>query len=137
MSEKTRKFLIRFLVALAVGGALALLYLLAREFFTGVHEGKDRFRYLADAFTIPGVMLILSGLLVWCTRQGAFDGVSFSVGLFFRTIFQPGNLTKKSYPDYVAEKREKRKEKPGCAYLYLAGGVHLVVAIVFLLIFYL
>ena len=137
MSEKTKKFLIRFLVALTVGGALALLYLLAREFFAGVYEGKDRFRYLADAFTIPGVTLLLSGVLVWCTRQGAFDGVTFSVGLFFRTIFQPNTLTRQKYPDYVAEKREKRKEKPGYAYLYCAGGLYLVVAIVFLLLFYL
>ncbi|MGN1207770.1 MAG: DUF3899 domain-containing protein [Eubacteriales bacterium] len=137
MSERTKKFLIRFLVALAVGGVLALLYLLAREFFAGAYEGKDRFRYLADAFTIPGVTLLLSGVLVWCTRQGAFDGVTFSVGLFFRTIFQPNTLTRQKYPDYVAEKREKRKEKPGYAYLYCAGGLYLVVAIVFLLLFYL
>ena len=93
--------------------------------------------YLADAFTIPGVTLLLSGLLVWCTRKGAFDGVTFSVGLFFHTIFRPGTMTKQKYPDYVAEKQEKRKEKPGYTYLYAAGGIYLVVAIVFLLFYYL
>ena len=137
MSERTKRFLIRFIIALLVGAALALLFLLARKFFTGVYEGKDRIRYLADAFTIPGVTLLLSGLLVWCTRKGAFDGVTFSVGLFFHTIFRPGTMTKQKYPDYVAEKQEKRKEKPGYTYLYAAGGIYLVVAIVFLLFYYL
>lgn len=137
MSERTKRFLIRFIVALLVGAALALLFLLARKFFTGAYEGKDRIRYLADAFTIPGVTLLLSGLLVWCTRKGAFDGVTFSVGLFFHTIFRPGTMTKQKYPDYVAEKQEKRKEKPGHTYLYAAGGIYLVVAIVFLLFYYL
>lgn len=136
MNEKTKNFLIRFLVALAVGGALALLYLVARSFFSGIYEGKERLRYLADAFTIPGALLLLSGLLVFCTRKGAFDGMSYSVGLFFRTIFRPATLTERKYPDYVAEKREKRKGKSGCAYLYAAGGIYLSVALVFLFLFY-
>ena len=137
MSERTKRFLIHFLVALAAGSALAILYLSVRRFFVGGLETQERIRYLADAFTIPGVTLTLSGLLVWCTRKGAFDGLTFSVGLFFRTIFRPGTMTKQKYPDYVAEKREKRKEKPGYAYLYAAGGLFLAVAVVFLLLYYL
>lgn len=137
MSESKKRFLIRFSASFVIGGALALLSLVLRGFFADVYEGKDLFRYLADAFTIPGLTLVLSGVLTWCTRQGTFDGMAFSIGLFFRTIFQPSTLAKKSYPDYVAEKNEKRKEKPGYAYLYLAGGVYLVFAVVFLLLFYL
>ena len=96
----------------------------------------EKYRILCDAFTVPGLLLILIGLLVWISNQGALDGISYAVRGLFR-VFVPGagfrqNL--ETYYDYLKRKEEKRVK--GYGFLFLVGGISLAIALMFYFLFY-
>ena len=96
----------------------------------------ERYRIWCDAFTIPGLLLILSGLLVWVSNQGALDGISYALCGLAR-VFIPGAGLKQNmenYHDYLKRKEEKRVK--GYGFLFFVGGVTLIIALVFLYLFY-
>ena len=110
-------------------------------FYIGSHDFAlasqlEKYRILCDAFTIPGLLLILTGFLVWVSNQGALDGISYAVRGLFR-VFIPGaglrqNL--ETYYDYLKRKDEKRIK--GYGFLFLVGGISLAIALLFYFIFY-
>lgn len=133
MIEKVKKYWLRYTIALAVGVILCLTYLYTHE-FTAAESLQDRYRLLCDAFAIPGALLFLSGVLMFCTGQGAFDGITYSMGLFLRAIIPTAKLNREKYHEYVERKNEKRVR--GYSFLLVCGAVFLIVALVFWLLFH-
>lgn len=134
--EPDRKKLIRkYVICFAVGAAIAALYMTTGGFWTAQAAG-ERYRILCDAFSIPGVLLLGSGLLTWAAGQGTFDGMSYSCGLFFKVINPFKKFEREEYHDYVERKRDGRRAKGSRLYLYVTGGIFLAAAGVFLLLFY-
>lgn len=95
----------------------------------------DRYRILCDAFTIPGVILLMVGLLVWISTTGMFDSLGFAFSWLGARLI-PGLALRRNekYYDYVTRKRGNRAK--GYRFLYIVGGVFLAVAIVFFILFY-
>ncbi len=61
-------------VSLAIGCALVTLYYcFSREILTA--ELVQKYRILADGFTVPGVLALCVGLLCKVSTYGALDGV--------------------------------------------------------------
>ena len=131
MSKQLKSLLIKSGTALVLGLGIALAFYNSRN--GEALDLVEQYRVLCDAFTIPGLMMILVGLLLWLSGLGALD----AIGYLFRYVVQafvPGVTKVVHYLDYVEEQREKRAK--GYGFLFVAGGILMVVAIVYLVLFY-
>ena len=133
--QKLLRTLIKYGITAAVGGLMVYLTLTLHG-FAELPGQVDRYRVLADAFTIPGVVLMLVAALVAVANEGAFTGVSYSLTWMIRTLIPLAALKngRESYRDYVERKRANRVK--GYSFLFFTGLAFFTVAIVFTVLFY-
>lgn len=94
----------------------------------------ELYRILCDAFTVPGLLFLMAGLLMTISNAGALDGVGYVVGNAVKMLI-PGRAAKmERYKEYLDRKRENRPK--GYGFLYVVGGAAMAVALVFLFLFY-
>ena len=122
----------RYLAAVTVGIAIAGLVLYNYGFFA-MDTAVLRFRCLSDAFTIPGVLLLAVGCLIWISQQGMFDFLSYT-GKVIVDKFRP-HAESVRYGDYVLEKNENRKTG-GFGFLLITGAAFIAIALLFMALFY-
>ena len=112
---------------------LAWLYIDQRPFATAALV--DRYRILCDAFTIPGILLIMVGLLIAIANTGTLDGLSYAVSFAIRSLIPWGRGKRdERYADYVDRRRANRLK--GYGFLFISGCVTMAVALVFMWLFY-
>lgn len=93
-----------------------------------------QYRVLCDAFTIPGAMMVLFGMLMSLNNLGALDTIAYLMS-FLPRIIAPGAFGEpEKLIDYVERRREKRTK--GYGFLYIVGFLYLGIAIIFLVLFY-
>lgn len=133
MSKRAISNLIKYGCSAAVVALLAWSYISLRD-FAGA-ELVDKYRMLCDAFTIPGLMLILVGAMIWVSSQGALDGLVFCVRFAVFSLI-PGKRVERDekYADYVERRRGKRAK--GYSFLFYSGLATMVIAGVFMALFY-
>lgn len=73
---------------------------------------------LSDSFMFPWVMFALLYLLMWASKEGAFDAIVYSSKLFFYTIFYK-NIRDSKLPASYREYRELKRSKPRSSTLFL------------------
>ncbi len=112
--------------------ALAAVYSLTRDF--GVLSLVGKLRILCDAFTIPGILCLCVGALLWVSNDGFFYGLSYCLEIAWKALIPGGRRKMERYYDYVTRKKEKKVT--GYGFLFAWGGVCMAVAIVFLVLFY-
>lgn len=133
MNKTVKSLLRKYLIAFFFGGLLAYFYVSQRDFAAA--ELMEKYRILCDAFTIPGMMMILIGLLIAVSNEGAFDGLLYAVTYAAKALIPFGRQNgHEKYADYVERKREKRVS--GYGFMFISGAVFMVVAMVFLILFY-
>ena len=71
MDKKLVKTLVKYLIAFAVGGAMTLGVLFSQGYFHQT-ELLQKYKNLCDAFTIPGVILMLVTAL-WPSATAGFS----------------------------------------------------------------
>ncbi len=132
MRFPTRNTLIKYGSTIALGALFAWVYLANQEVAYGPFDQQsvaDQLRQLCDAFCIPGLLFLLSGLLMVIANEGALDGLSY-LGHYMYHMFVPGKRSgTQRYGDYVAKKRSKRTT--GFGFLFVVGGVSLAIGLVF------
>ena len=126
--------LLKYGITAAVGGGMCA-GVLSLHGFADAASAADRYRILADAFTIPGVILMLSWVLVWLSGEGAFEGISYAFSYAFRMLVPGGAKNPERYSDYVLRRREKGALK-GVGFLFFTGAAFFLVALVFIALFY-
>lgn len=135
MSRSAVKNLLKYGLTTLVG-ALMVWAVLSLHGFAKAADTAAKLRILADAFTIPGTVITLFGVLVILANEGAFEGVSYVVGYAFRMLIPGRSLERpQSYADYVLERREKGKVT-GFGFLFWVGGAFLLLAVVFTVLFF-
>ena len=113
---------------------MAYVYLLPRN-FAGA-EGQEKYRLLCDALTVPGVLLLCAGALVWVSNLGALDGLFYGLRLAFRALIPGKRLQKEeNYHDYVVARQEKRVK--GYGFLLISGAVTIAASLLFLGLYFL
>lgn len=127
--------LLKYGIAVSVGGLMVYLTITLH----GLAEATtpaEQYRILADAFTIPGVVLMLVAALVAVSNEGIFTGVSYSLTWMIRTLIPLAALKngKESYYDYAQRKRANRVK--GYGFIFFTGLAFFTVAIVFTVLFY-
>lgn len=128
MSTQMKKCLAKYGCSTIVTGLLVWAYLGPRDFAGATLQ--DQYRFLCDAFTIPGLLLILSGALMWVANEGALNGISYCLRLAVFALI-PGKRKDgyEKYGDYVERRSKKRVQ--GYSFLFVSGVVAMVIALVF------
>lgn len=132
MSGKCRRYLVSYGVTTIVGGLLTATYI-ATHRLSEAETVSAKYIELCNAFSVPGMLFILVGLLLWCAGKGAFDGIAYSMSVFFRSINPFRKLdSNEKYYDYVQRKNGKRLK--GYSFLFVIGFAFSVVALIFYLL---
>lgn len=133
MSERTRINLIKYGSCAAFVVLFVVCNMVMKDFASADLTGK--YLILCDGFTVPAVLMIMAGCLIWAEGEGIFYGISYAAKMAIRSLIPGGRLQEdERYGDYVARKREKKVK--GYGFLFIAGAVTMVVALVFMALFY-
>ena len=136
-ARRRKAYWIGFAIALAVSIPLAVgSFFLIRDGM-GLDYQTNKWRIWADTFTLPGVLYVLSFLLVKVSDFGAFDAIVYSVRLAFTVIFR-SNVRDSKLPANYAEYRMLKSSKPrtSASFLLFIGLGYLVVTSVFLILYF-
>ena len=126
--------LIIYLICSLIAFGVVMLSLSLRDVFKGGIDKLTLLRYLADAFTFPAAIFISIGLLTLISRQGAFNGLLYALRHVGR-MFVPFLIRKDvTYAEYL-ERRERRKSNRPILCFFVVGGVCLLVAVIFIIVF--
>ena len=133
MSERLRKNLLKY----GIGGAVCLAVSLSR-YFSQCTESTglaDRYRILSDGFSLPGLLLLFSGLMLWLSNEGAFHGIGYVLRYAVQSLMFLGRRGHvETYGEYV----ENHSKKPvnGFAFLFVLAAACLLISGIFVALYY-
>lgn len=128
MKKKT----VTYFVLVAAGIALFLLTGIWRGLFTA-SDSVSLFKALCDCFTVPGIIYLCLGLLLWCGNGGTFDMLGYGTKMFFSVFSSKRKGEKESFYEYRT--RKQKSPRPVAPFL-VTGTAFLAAGIVFLIVFY-
>ncbi len=130
MSKSAKSNLIRYLVAIFVGLALVYGYIAPRDLMDQTR--MEQYHILCDAFTLPGIFMVMIGLMLLMGNLGALDAISFAFHYLFHT-FLPLTGESMTYLEFVEDRREHRIH--GFGFLFVVGIVFTAIAVLFLYLY--
>ena len=133
--KNSRTVILHYSITVVAAGLISLLVLSLRDFWE-VTTLVDKYKMLSDAFTIPGVLLVMVCALVWISTTGFFDGLSYAftrVGGMLIPFYKKGR-EHVTYYDYKMSKKDK--EVHGYSFLLFVGLLFIAISIVFISLFY-
>ncbi len=131
MSRKS--IIIQYSVTTGIAAIISLLFLWIQDFFTPITV-VEKIRLLADAFTIPGVVMIMIAALIWAGKDGFYDGLGYSMSRV-KEMFVPA-IRKRHETFYDYKERQRAKPKRSVAFLLFVGLGYVLLAIIFFIIYY-
>ena len=135
MKEKVISYLKKYITVFTVMGFATGVVLYLRNFSEAV-TNLEKFTHLADAFTIPAVITLMAGLLVWVYNQGAFDMIAYGGSIAIRNLipsYKGYNKRDETFYDY--KMRQDKKRIKGYSFLFIGGGVYFIPGIVFYILY--
>ena len=123
--------LIKSGIVSAVGILVVILFVSSSDF--GAQTMVEKYKILCDAFTIPGLLMLMFAAMLSISNEGGLDGISYLMKQGFRMLTFRG-LGQEKYLDYVQNRRENRLT--GYGFLYIVGAAFMAVALIFLALFY-
>lgn len=103
--------------------------------FSAMMPLPEKYCALADAFTIPGVILVMMWLLVLAASEGTFDGIGYVIGCAVLALFPIGRKPD-TYADYRERKMSGRLNAKSSVFLFETGLLFLTAACGFTALFY-
>jgi len=94
----------------------------------------EKYRTLCDAFTVPGLLCLCVGVLLWVSGDGFFCGLGYCLNVARKALLPGGRKKMETYYAYL--QRHRQKPAKGYGFLFLWGGICMTAALVFLLLFY-
>lgn len=132
--NKVKSIVWKYGLAVLVGAGMVLLTLNLHG-YSALTDRTEQFRLLADAFTIPGVIMVMVGFLVMVANGGFFNGIAYAATFAVKMLIPGPNKGTERYGDYVERKRKAGKVK-GYGFLFVTGIVFVLAAVVFTVLFY-
>ncbi len=124
-----RKYLFTILAASAASAIILMI-----NGFGDADTLQERYRLLANAFTSPGVILIMIGILVLISREGTFDMLGYGITKAFYRFSQRSDRAFESFYDY--KQRQIAKEKGSVVPFFAVGALFTAVAVLFTLLYH-
>lgn len=134
MKKRPATWLLKYGITVLIG-ALTVWIVLDLHGYENAALAIERYRILADAFTIPGVTLMLCWVLVWVSNEGVFEGISYVFTYAIKSLIPGEFKNHEKFGDYVARKREHEKIR-GTGFLFFVGAAFVLIALVFIALFY-
>jgi len=116
--KNTKKTVIKYLVTIGIAFAATLLVIWLRD-LANEEVLQERYRILADAFCVPGVILMCFSGIMWVASDGFFDGLAYAFGRVGGMFIPAYKVKHETFFDYKQRKKEKRAEKEGTSFWYL------------------
>lgn len=133
VKQSALSLILKYGITFVFASLMAILALYLRDVFSGEYiELSLKYRYLADAFTIPAVFLLGCGCLVFLSNEGALNAVLYSLRWLGQSLIPLSKKEHLRYADYC----ERRKKVQGYAFLFHVGLLFLAVAIIFIVLFF-
>lgn len=132
MSKQAKLRLIKYGTTGVVCALMAAGHVFASGF--GGLDTMGKYLVLCDAFTIPGLLMIMLGAMMWISSKGGLDAISYIMSYVVSMLIPGKKHLRQNYGDYVAEKSEKRIS--GYGFFFVVGGVCMALTLVFLMLFY-
>ncbi len=133
MSTGPKKTLLKYGITFSLAALLTAAGLKLNG-YTGSLPPSEKYRILCDAFTIPGVMLMMLCALVALANEGSLDALSYAVRYAVRRLVPGNGGQKETYAEYLERKRTQRVR--GYSFLFWVAIVFLAAAAVFLILFF-
>ena len=133
MSKTLQKNLMKYGITVGLSLLLAYFYAALRIDWANT-EPVSLYRTLCDAFTVPGLLLVMSGLLMTFSNAGAMDGLGYVVVNGLKMLIPGGGMKTETFKDYLERRRNNRVR--GYGFLYVTGFGCLAIAAVFMILFY-
>ena len=135
MNHSLVKKIVQYGLTSAICLGLAAFY-----FFVRIEPGMIKYTplvtiylTLCDAFTIPGITVLMLACLTSLSNRGALDGITYHLNNLFKALtFRREEMEK--YGDYLERKRANRAT--GFGFLYVVGGICTGISLVFMALFY-
>lgn len=133
MRKPEWKTLLKYGIAAAANLLFAAVYFFGHVPMSRISETvpAELARHLCDAFFVPGMLTLLTGLLMWVASEGALDGISYLGSCLVKTLIPGKHGGFERYGDYLERKRETRK-KGGMGFLCIVGLVFVLISCIFL-----
>lgn len=132
MSDKLKSNLLKYGITLLVCLAMGGFYAWDRDLLN--LPLVDQYRILCDAFTVPGILCILSGALLWVANEGALDGIGYVLSYAIHALLPGSEHKGERYSDY--KERKHGKQASGYGFLFVVGLALMAVALVFYALYY-
>ncbi len=132
MNEKIVSYLKKYLASFAIMGVVTSTVLILKGYSAEL-DRVTRLHYLADSFTIPSVIIVMVGLLVWVSTEGTFDMLSYGLGRGLKTLIPGSTQNHETFYDY--KKRKVAKRISGYSFLFISGGIYFIPALIFIILY--
>ena len=119
----------KYAITGGICAAFAALYCALRSF--PQMPLPEKYRTLCDAFTVPGILCLCLGALLWAGKHGAFSGIGYCLRVAGNALL-PGHRKQETYYDYV----HRRRNRPTGGFLLAIGAACITVAVTFLAVYY-
>lgn len=133
MDEKLLSYLKKYLLAFGIMGVFTLFILWLRD-NSAVTDTAVGYLNLADAFLIPGVIILMVGLLVWVGNEGTFDMLAYGFSRAKNSFIPSPKYKDEKFYDYKMRRAEKRIK--GYSFLFISGGIYMIPAVIFNILYY-
>ena len=117
MSERLKTNLLKYGITGGVCLGLAVLYCGLRD-FAGMTL-VEKYRTLCDGFTIPGLVALCVGALIWVGNDGFFYGLGYCLDVARKALLPGGRRKMEKYYDYVERHRQKKLTGYGIYRLFI------------------
>ena len=136
MSAPFKKNLIKYGISIGMSLGLAFLFIYLRVDFENPEQTEliEWYRIICDAFTIPGLLLLMFGCLMSLSNAGAMDGLGYAVVNGLKMLIPGGALKMERYKEYLERRRANRIR--GYGFLYIVGAGCMAIALIFMFLFY-
>lgn len=136
MISPLKKNLIKYGISVPLALGLAFFYIYVRVDFAnpGATPLLEWYRIVCDAFTIPGLILLMLGCLMSLSNIGAMDGLGYVVSIAVKMLLPGGGLKMERYKEYLDRRRANRVR--GYGFLYIVGAGCMAVSLIFMALFY-
>lgn len=136
MSRSLKKNLIKYGISIGLSVALAYLYVALRIDLHNLSAVPkvELYLTLCDAFSVPGLLMLMSGLLMTVSNQGAMDGLGYVAVNGLKMLIPGAGQKMETFKDYLERRRANRVK--GYGFLYVTAALCLAIAGVFMILFY-
>ena len=130
-----KKSLIPMLGTLIFSIVITIIVLAIRKYLT-LTDYFEKMAALSDAFFVPGILLVGFGILSLVANDGFFDIFSYGMIKLISTMRLRRRKDEDGPADYYEYRKAKHaQKKPLPIFMFIIGGVDLVLAVVFLILY--